>query len=41
MLPNNCKNYLEIQGPLIFGCQWYDYQTFELFDLNEDFSKLT
>ena len=41
MLPNNRKNYLYIQRPLIFMCQRYGYQTFELFDLNENFRKFT
>ena len=41
ILPNNRKKYLEIQRRLTFRCQWYKYQTFKLFDLNKDFSKLT
>ena len=40
MLPNNCKNYLKIQRPVIFRCQWYGHRTFKLFDLNKDFPKL-
>ena len=41
MLPNNRKNYLEIQIPLIFRRQWYSYQAFKLFDFNENFPELT
>ena len=40
ILLNNHKSYLEIQRSLFFRCQWYGYQTFKLFDLNEDFPKL-
>ena len=40
ILLNNHKSYLEIQRSLFFRCQWYRYQTFKLFDLNEDFPKL-
>ena len=41
ILPKNLKNHLEIQRVLIFRCQRYSHQTFKLFDLNEDFQKLT
>ena len=36
ILPNNRKYYLEIQQHLIFRCQF-----FKLFDLNEDFFKVS
>ena len=41
MLQNYHENYLKIQRSLIFKWQWYGHQIFKLFDLNEDFSKLT
>ena len=33
MLLNSHKNYLEMQHPLIFRCQWYGHQTFKFFIL--------
>ena len=41
VLPSNRKINPEIQRPLIFRYLWYGHQNYELFDLNEDFPKLT